>query len=45
MYAPVLSSSAPELQGEWKEVKKRAKEKKEKKKKKVTNDVPITCIN
>ncbi|XP_053399118.1 la-related protein 1B-like isoform X2 [Mercenaria mercenaria] len=33
-YAPVLSSSAPELQGEWTEVKKRAKEKKEKKKKK-----------
>jgi hypothetical protein len=35
-YAPILSSSAPELQGEWTEVKKRAKEKKEKKKKKVT---------
>ena len=36
VYAPVLSSSAPELQGEWREVKKRAKEKKEKRKKKVS---------
>ena len=28
---PVLSSSAPELQGDWKEVKRRMKEKREKK--------------
>ncbi|KAL4229983.1 La ribonucleoprotein domain member 1B [Mactra antiquata] len=32
IYAPILSSSAPELQGEWMEVKKRAKEKKKSKK-------------
>jgi len=35
VYAPKLSSSAPELQGEWTEVKKRTKEKREKKKDKV----------
>ncbi|XP_052250264.1 la-related protein 1B-like isoform X5 [Dreissena polymorpha] len=34
IYAPKLSSSAPELQGEWMEVKKRAKDRKEKKRKK-----------
>ena len=33
VYTPMLSSSAPELQGEWKEVKRRMKDRKEKMKK------------
>lgn len=39
VYQPVLSSSAPELQGEWTEVKKRAKEKRDKKKEKVNKKI------
>ena len=36
LFPPVLSSSAPALQGDWKEVRRRMKEKKDKKQKVIT---------